>query len=134
MALLLEHHVHRLAAKAWWQASGGPIAFTRVTQISLLRLLTTAGAMDGQPLGMQEAWRIYDRLFEDDRVVLFAEPAGVELRFRDYTSGKVASPKVWADAWLLAFAEAAGGAVVTFDRALGGRGAGCVLLEPGAVP
>jgi hypothetical protein len=33
----------------------------------------------------------------------------------------VASPKVWADVWLLAFAEAA----------LGGRGAGRVLLEPG---
>jgi predicted nucleic acid-binding protein len=38
-------------------------------------------------------------------------------------------PKLWADAWLLAFAAAAGGTVVTFDRALAARGAHCLLPE-----
>ncbi len=74
MALVLEHHVHRQVANAWWEACPGPIAFTRFTQISLLRLLTTAAAMDGQPLGMDEAWHVHDRLFSDDRVVLLPEP------------------------------------------------------------
>jgi uncharacterized protein len=102
--------------------------FTRFTEISVLRLLTTAAAMDGKPLRMDEAWEAYDRLYDDDRVVFMPEPPGVETHFREYTSGRLASPKFWADAWLLAFARAAGGTLVTFDRALSTRGAHCLLL------
>jgi predicted nucleic acid-binding protein len=36
---------------------------------------------------------------------------------------------LWADAWLLAFAAAAGGMVITFDRSLAARGAHCLLPE-----
>jgi len=62
--------------------------------------------------------------------VTFApEPAGVEARFPEYTAGRTASPKLWADAWLLAFAETAGGTVITFDRALAARGALCLAPE-----
>ena len=131
MALVLEHHIHRAAARAWWKTCAGPIAFTRHTQISLLRLLTTSAAMDGQPLAMDEAWRVHDRLFEDERVAFYLEPAGVETHFREYASGTTSSPKLWADAWLLAVARAAEGALITFDRALASRGARCLLPEPG---
>jgi hypothetical protein len=103
--------------------------FTRVTQISVLRLLTTAAVMDGKPLSMGEAWRVYDGLFRDERVALAPEPSGIDIRFRQHTSGRRASPKVWADAWLLAFAEALEGTVITFDRGLAARGASCLLLE-----
>jgi uncharacterized protein len=130
MALVLEHHIRRSAARAWWKASTGPIAFTRLTEISLLRLLTTSAAMDGQPLAMDEAWRVHDRLFEDERVAFYPEPAGVERRFREYASGRVASPKLWADAWLLAVAISAEGTLITFDRALAARGARCLSPEP----
>lgn len=128
MALTLEHHVHRRAAKRWWEADPGPIVFTRFTQISLLRLLTTAAAMDGKPLRIDDAWRVHDGLFTDERVGFYAEPAGVETRFREYASGQVAAPKIWADAWLLAVARSAVGTLITFDRALGARGARCLLL------
>jgi hypothetical protein len=127
LALALEHHVHRPQAKAWWQTNDGPIAFTRLTQIGLLRLLTTSAAMDGKPLGMDEAWRVHDGLFTDDRVALVPEPADIETPFREYASGRVASPKLWADAWLLAVARSSGGTLVTFDRALAARGARCLL-------
>jgi uncharacterized protein len=129
MALILEHHVHRPQALAWWQASSAAIAFTRFTQIGVLRLLTTAAAMDGKPLTMIDAWRVHDRIYSDDRVVFLAEPPGVEPRFREYTGGKRASPKLWADAWLLAVARAAEGTLITFDRALAARGAQCLLPE-----
>ncbi len=132
MALVLEHHVHRPVAKAWWNATPGSIAFTRVTQISLLRLLTTSAAMDGQPLGMDEAWRVHDRLFADDRVILLPEPADVEAQFREYTAQKMAAPKLWADGWLLAVASSAMGTLITFDRALAARGAHCLLPAEGA--
>jgi hypothetical protein len=51
---------------------------TRLTQISLLHLLTTPAAMDGKPLTMGNAWRVHDRLSEDDRVALLPEPAAFE--------------------------------------------------------
>ena len=128
LALLLENHVHREAALNWWRAVDGTIAFTRFTQISVLRLLTTAAAMDGHPLSLSEAWRAYDRLFADDRVGLMPEPPEVQILFRQKTRGRNASPKLWADAWLLAFAESAGGTLATFDRALAARSTCCLLL------
>lgn len=130
LALLLEHHVHRARAVSWWNTKAtGIIAFTRITQMSTLRLLTTAAAMDGQPLTMREAWITYDRLLEDERVALFPEPANLEPRFREMsTSGKV-SPKVWADIYLAAFAACHSGQVITFDRGLGQWGADCLILN-----
>ncbi|HUI43560.1 MAG TPA: TA system VapC family ribonuclease toxin [Terriglobia bacterium] len=132
LALLLADHVHRKTASLWWEATEGTIAFTRFTELGILRLLTTAGAMNGKPLSMDQAWRAYDRLFEDDRVALFPEPEGVESRFREHARGRTASPKLWSDAWLLAFARAAGGTLVTLDRALAAHGAFCLLPGKGA--
>ena len=129
MALVLDDHIHREIAHAWWQATDSAIGFMRFTQISLLRLLTTDDAMDGKALGLDAAWKVYDRLYQDDRVVFIPEPAEAERHFRKLASGRAASPKLWADAWLLAFAKAAEGTVVTFDRALGTRGAHCLLPE-----
>jgi hypothetical protein len=131
MALILEHHVHRPVARAWWQSSDVPIALTRFTQLSILRLLTTHAAMGGKPLSMDDAWCVYDRLFEDDRVAFVPEPVSVDTSFRQCAAGRTASPKLWADAWLLAVAHAAGGKLVTFDRALAARGAHCILPETG---
>jgi predicted nucleic acid-binding protein len=78
---------------------------------------------------MPEAWAAYDRLFADDRVVFLDEPRGVEPVFRKYARKNHASPKLWADAWLLAVAECSGGTVVTFDRALAKSAPHTVLLS-----
>ena len=84
--------------------------------------------MNGKPLTMLEAWAIYDRLFDDERVVFLSEPAGLQEEFRARTLLKSASPKLWADAYLSAFATAAGGTLVTFDRALKERAERCLIL------
>ena len=129
VAVLLEDHIHRPAAKRWWESDqSGVIGFLRLTQMSVLRLLTSAAAMNGRPLRMPQAWAAYDRLFADDRVAFFDEPRGTEVRFRHYARDPQPSPKLWADAWLLAFAECAGGSVITFDRALAARARDGVLL------
>jgi hypothetical protein len=129
LALLLADHVHRSRARAWWNTAASTIAFTRFTALSVLRLLTTPSVMNGKPLSMDGAWQAYDRLFEDSRVAFVPEPAEVEARFREYTSGRTASPKLWADAWLVALARTAGGTLITFDRALAARGPHCLLLD-----
>ena len=128
LALILDHHVHRASALAWWnRPDTGRVGLLRVTQMSVLRLLTTA-AMDGKPLTLAEAWRTYDRLFEDDRVAFFPEPTGFEKNFRRLSTLATASPKVWADVYLIAFASCHQGQLITFDRALEKRGADCIVL------
>ena len=130
LALVLEDHVHRAAAREWLESTESElIGFLRITQLSVLRLLTTPAAMDGKPLRMSEAWAAYDALFGDDRVAFVEEPRGIDSVFRKYAHHKHSAPKVWADAWLLAFAECAGGAVITFDQALAARASHTVLLR-----
>lgn len=123
LALATQEHVHHAVARNWWNEQGGSIAFCRMSQLGFLRLLSTAAAMDNKPLTIAEAWRVHDRFFDDDRVIFVAEPPEVETIFRKRATGRTASPKIWADAWLLATAEAAGGKLVTFDKALAERGA-----------
>ena len=36
--------------------------------------MTTATVMDDKPLTMTEAWRVYDRLYDEDHVMFIAEP------------------------------------------------------------
>ena len=131
LALAAPEHVHAPLARGWWKSEEGPIAFCRLTQLGFLRLMTTAAAMDGKPLATAQAWRVYDRFYNDDRVTFVSEPVEVEKRFREKAAGRDASPKMWADAWLLAFAQEAEGVLVTFDRALAGRGARCLLGRRG---
>jgi toxin-antitoxin system PIN domain toxin len=129
LALAAPEHIHAAVARRWWEEESGNIAFSRFTQLGFLRLMTNAEVMDGKPLSMAAAWRVYDRLYDDERVMFVSEPPEVEKQFRDRTSAQAASPKMWADAWLLAVAQAADGILVTFDQALASRGARCLLAR-----
>jgi uncharacterized protein len=130
LALLLADHIHRLSASKWWDSENSEvIAFCRSTQISVLRLLTTSAAMNGKPLSMKQAWRAYERLFEDDRVVFMPEPSALDQEFKRRSLLGSASPKLWADVYLVAFAACTNATVVTFDRALENRGAHCLVLR-----
>jgi uncharacterized protein len=129
LAIAAPEHVHAAIARRWWEQEAGIIAFTRLTQLGFLRLMTTAVVMDNKPLTIAAALRVYERLYEDDRVTFISEPPEVEKRFREKASGRTASPKVWADAWLLALAQAADGVLVTFDKALAAQGAYCLLSK-----
>lgn len=131
LALAAPEHPHNTLGKLWWQQQEGSIAFVRLSQLGLLRITTTAAAMGGKPLTIDEAWRVYDRFYDDDRVIFVAEQSEVEQEFRHRAVGRAASPKVWADAWMLAMASAAGGVLVTFDKALAPRGAHCLLSQQG---
>jgi len=81
---------------------------------------------------MKAAWKVYDRLFADERVSYMPEaPDGHH--FRRYASDDIPSPKVWADSWLLAMAESHGGTIITFDARLASWGEStrkvrCLLL------
>ena len=134
LAALLSEHVHHPLVRAWWELDESEaICFTRVTQISVLRLLTTSSVMNGRPLTMKAAWKAYDKLFVDDRVSYVPEGDEADRYFRRYSLDSAPSPKIWADSWLLAVAASHHGTVVTLDSGLASRSASyaeqrCTLL------
>jgi toxin-antitoxin system PIN domain toxin len=127
LALAAHEHIHSDVARHWWSTADGRIAFCRHSQLGLLRLLSTASVMNNKALSIDEAWHVYEGLFADDRVAFVAEQANADSIFRARARGTEISPKVWADSWLLSIAEAAGGTLVTLDRALAAKGAHCLL-------
>lgn len=123
LALLWGRHVHSERAGSWFEGlTHEKSFFCRFTQIAVLRLLTTEAVMGGDVRGMREAWALWDKIIADDRIAFLPEPDGMEPGFRRFSeTGRTASPKMWADAYVLTFAAAAGLKVVTFDRALRSR-------------
>jgi hypothetical protein len=124
LALLWSRHIHSDKAKEWFERSSEEkFLFCRITQITVLRLLTTAAVMRGDVKKMHQAWDLWDKVCADDRIEFLSEPDAIEWEFRRLSALRSPSPKVWVDAYLLAFASAAGLKLVTFDRALRARGA-----------
>jgi uncharacterized protein len=129
LALIWSQHIHSEKARSWFeQASEEQFFFCRFTQITVLRLLTTDQIMGKEAKTMSEAWSLWDRVWADTRIALLPEPDDIEKEFRSRSRLSSRSPKVWADAYLLAFATAAGVKFVTFDRALQSRGTDMLVL------
>jgi toxin-antitoxin system PIN domain toxin len=131
VALTHAGHVHHLVARDWFASLEADVrfCFCRFTQLGLLRLLTAEAVMGEEVMNQPEAWGVYDRWLADDRVAFLEEPAGLERRFRAMTRLKRAAPKLWADAYLAAFAEASQLTLVTFDKAFRGKARPMFLLE-----
>ena len=120
VALTLESHVHNPIAARWLAGLGAEchLCFCRITQMSLLRLLTTESVMGAEVMSQTEAWAVYDRWMTDTRMTFLVEPPGLEALFRGHSRGKTPTPKNWPDAYLVAFASAAKLTLVSFDRGL----------------
>jgi toxin-antitoxin system PIN domain toxin len=129
LALLWGRHIHSEKAGEWFEQAGAEqFFFCRFTQLTILRLLTTEKIMGKDTCTMAEAWQIWDRVWADSRISLLPEPEDLEKEFRRRSRLSSRSPKVWADAYLLAFAATAGLKFVTFDRALKTQGADVMVL------
>lgn len=84
--------------------------------MGFLRLATNPKVLRGDAVSMAEAWRAFDELMSDERVVFAEEPVGIEAAWRDLTQRQTFSPNVWNDAYLAAFAQDADFQVITFDK------------------
>lgn len=128
-ALAVADHPHHGPAVAWWNEESSFAGFSRLTQLGLLRLLTTDVAMGGLPLTNAEAWGVYDGFLADSRVRIFPELPALDDLFRAHSSLRQASPKLWVDAYLAAHAAANEATLVTFDQAFGKYGVECRILH-----
>lgn len=130
VALSSPDHEHFAKAWRWYNSLDQQevLCFCRITQLGLLRLLTTQIVMGAGTLTQAEAWHAYDRWLSDASAEFLEEPAGLNTIFRSRTQSPHASPKEWADAYLATFAETAHLTLITFDKVLAGKAKGAVLL------
>jgi toxin-antitoxin system PIN domain toxin len=130
MALSLRAHVHHAAAWTWYRSLRGSeeLAFCRMSQLGLLRLLTTEAVAREETLTQIQAWAVYDGWVKAGGATYIEEPYGIETEFRFYAYRDSPSPKEWGDSYLVAFAAAASLPLVTFDKRLSQRYARSILL------
>jgi toxin-antitoxin system PIN domain toxin len=121
LALSLSKHVHHAATREWFEAvkDAASVSFCRATQQTYLRLLTNASVLSpygNPPLTNRQAWKAYKALLADDRIVFRGEePAGLDAQWKRLALRDTASPRLWMDAYLAAFALAGGYRMVTTD-------------------
>lgn len=118
IAIAVEQHFNHGPASDWFSALDEPdtAAFCRATQNSFLRLLTQRIAVNFSPLTNAQAWMVYEKTCEDSAVVFVEEPKGIQSIWRKLATRETASPKVWMDAYLAAFAIAGGMRLVSLDQ------------------
>jgi len=137
LALTWDQHPQHLPASRWYAAiDEATLLFCRFTMLGFLRLLTNQKVMGDSTVTLTGALQLYDRWRQDPRVELAPEPSEAEPLFRQALAPFALEPatKAIGDCYLVAFAEAAGAHVVTFDRGLAAtacfRQVPVALLEP----
>ena len=121
LAAIWGRHVHHEAAANWLDRQEEDLALCRVTQMSLLRLISNPAVMGEDVFSRGDAWRVIDQLRADERVLWAEEPVQLEAVWRAISAGNQTSHKLWTDDYLAAFAQAAGATLATLDRELGTR-------------
>jgi uncharacterized protein len=97
--------------------------------MGLLRLLTSRAVMGVDVMSMRDSWRIYRTMLADERIRFAPEPTDLEAAWQKLTTADNTTPKVWTDAYLAAFAHAAGMRLVTLDRTIVSMNKDALLLK-----
>ncbi len=119
LALVTDRHALHGVAVRWAETlSAGEAVVCRVAQMGLLRLLNNPAVMQEEAMDAAGCWSLWRRLLGDERFRFESdEPPGVDTAFEQFTSGRTFSPRLWTDAYLAAYANAARLTLVSFDRA-----------------
>lgn len=123
LALALSGHEHHASVSAWFASlkSDNEVALCRFTQLALIRQLTTRAVLKPYgipPLTNEQAWKYFADLLSDKRIAFVSEPEALEADWQRLSTVPSASPKLWMDAYLAAFAISGGYRLVTFDNAV----------------
>ena len=118
LAAVWGRHVHYPVASEWVNGQADDLVFCRVTQMGLL---SNPAIMGGDTVDRSQAWRLFDQLWSDERVLWAEEPDGLDAVWRAISARDDKSHKLWPDDYLAAFAQASDLALATLDRKLPGR-------------
>jgi toxin-antitoxin system PIN domain toxin len=118
LAAVWGRHAHYPVASEWLNRQVDDMVFCRVTQTGLLRLLSNPAIMGGDAVDRSQAWRLFDELWSDERVLWAEEPDGLEPVWRAISARDDKSHKLWTDDYLAAFAQVGDLTLTTLDRKL----------------
>jgi uncharacterized protein len=121
LAAVWGRHVHYPVASVWVNGQADDLVFCRVTQMGLLRLVSNPAIMGGDAVDRSQAWRLFDQLWSDERILWAEEPDGLDAVWRAISARDDKSHELWTDDYLAAFAQASDLALATLDRKLPGR-------------
>jgi uncharacterized protein len=113
--------VHHPPAAEWFSRQADDLTFCRVTQMGLLRLLSNPAIMGDDAIDRSQAWRTFDQLWADERVLWADEPDELDAVWRAISARDDKSHKLWTDDYLAAFAQASDATLATLDRKLADR-------------
>ena len=109
-------HVHHDTTRRWIDDADDELAFCRVTEMALLRLLTNPAVTGPDTRTRRQAWDVVLALQADPRVRFLQEPAGLTRLWITYSKRDDRSHLLWTDDYLAAFAQADELELVTLDR------------------
>lgn len=116
LAAVWGRHRHHSAVVSWFDQQTDGVILCRVTQMSLLRLLSNPAVMGADVVSRGVAWSVVDQLRADSRVRWAEEPSHLEPVWRALSAWDDNSHKLWTDDYLAAFAQAADLTCATLDR------------------
>lgn len=121
LAAVWEGHAHHRTVSRWFERQEGDLILCRVTQMSLLRLITNPAVMGDDIVSRSVAWTVVDRVRADQRMRLLDEPLHIEGVWRVLSAHQDQSHKLWTDDYLAAFAQTGQLALATIDRGFAKR-------------
>jgi hypothetical protein len=121
LAAVWGRHAHYPVASDWFNQRADDLVFCRVTQMGLLRLLSNPAIMGEDTVDRSQAWRLFDQLWSDERVLWVDEPDELDAVWRAISARDDKSHRLWTDDYLAAFAQAGDLTLATLDRKLAGR-------------
>jgi len=121
LAAAWARHSKHESARQWLDAETDDIGFCRVSQMTLLRLLTNPAVTKEDAMSRRKAWLVYGALIADSRVRFYGEPEGLEALWTAFSTREDKSHLLWTDDYLAAFAKALSAELVTLDRPLAVR-------------
>ena len=114
IALAAEGHVHHVPARDGFAVQPvASVAFCRITQMGLLRLLTNSNVMGRAPRTVVQAWETFAQLRADRGLVFRSRAGPCRVDWRQLMTQAGVGPSSWTDAYLAAFAEAHSYSLVT---------------------
>ena len=121
VALTFAAHPHHAKAHAHFatRTPASPACFCRATQQSFLRLASSPAILEAYGatgLTNADALRTFAAWMALPQVRYAEEPAGLEVRWHELAGVKTASPKIWMDAYLAAFALTQNIGLLTLDQ------------------
>jgi toxin-antitoxin system PIN domain toxin len=115
LAAAWARHVHHAVARRYMDGEDDEMAFCRVTEAALLRLLTNRAVCGDEALTRRQAWDVLLSLQNDPRIKFIQEPRGLAPLWIAFSKRDDRSHQLWTDDYLAAFAQTIGAELVTLD-------------------